>query len=268
MVEPQPTHRTPPPTAARVWRVLITLLFVPILMLGLMLVNRLALRSIPGMLVRSQESGFASEQALGRVLDLHAPVTDAASATPRLKNLPYQWQLIACQVLSGEFAGRVVLCNQLVHPDPEWNIVVQPGDTVVLELAARGKAITWAGLRNPALRHGTLLWLLGAMFIGLLVFGGWRSARNSVGVLGIVAVLVGGLFPLLEAGAPPLLAMAGFAAIVVGGVLLLFYGWDRKALAALAGTVGALAIVVVVTALASHGLKLTGLDTPGSRYLV
>ncbi|MFW6162334.1 MAG: YibE/F family protein, partial [Planctomycetota bacterium] len=59
-----------------------------------------------------------------------------------------------------------------------------------------------------------------------------------------------------------------FSTLVVGGVLLLFYGWDRKALAALAGTVGALAVVVAVTAAASHGLKLTGLDTPGARYLV
>ena len=258
--------RHPPP--ATMWRALITLLFVPILVLGLMLVDRLALRSIPGALSRSDESGFTSEQALGRVLALRAPATDAGSATPRLRNLPYQWQLMACQVLSGAFAGRVVLCNQLVHPNPEWNIVVRPGDTVVLELAARGKAITWASPRKPALRHRELLWLLGAMFLALLAFGGWRSARNSLGVAGIVVVLVGGLFPLLKAGAPPLPAMAGFAAIVVGGVLLLFYGWDRKALAALAGTAGALIIVVVVTAAASHGLKLTGLDTPGSRYLV
>jgi len=258
------TRSAPPPA----WRWAAVALFALIVGLGLVLLDRLALRSIPIPATEPDVAGFAKEQGLARVLAVREPHADVGSAARRLKGLPYAWRLIACQVLTGEHAGRVVLVNQLVHPSPEWNLVVRPGDVAVLELAARGTVITWANLRKPALRHRSLLVLLGAMFLGLLAFGGWRSARNSVGVVGIVVLLVAVLFPALKGGMPPLAGMAGFAAVVVGGVLLLFYGWDRKALAALAGTVGALLLVVVVAAVASRGLKLTGLDTPGSRYLV
>ena len=250
------------------WRLAVVLSFAAVLLLGLLLIDNVALRSIPSQIAEPDEAGFVSEQALGRVLAVRPPAVDAGTERPGLRNQPFRWQLVACQLLSGQFAGRVVLCNQLVHPNPDYNIVVREGDRVTLELAARGDVVTWSILRKPALRYRVLLGLLGAMFLALLAFGGWRSARNTLGVVGIVALLVGGLFPLLEGGLPPVAGMAGFAAVVVGGVLLLFYGWDRKALAALAGTAGALVIVAAVTVLASRGLKLTGLDTPGSRYLV
>jgi len=249
-------------------RKLVAVLFVPILVLGLTLADRLALRSIPSAPTEPDRAGFTSEQALGRVLTVRPRQPDEGSGARRLKGMPYAWQLVACQLLSGRFTGRVVLCNQLIHPNPSRNIVVREGDCAVIELAARAKTITWVQLRKPALRYRSLLWLLGALFLGLLAFGGWRSARNTLGVAGIIALMVAAFFPLLGAGAPPLDAMARFSALTVGGVLLLFYGWDRKALAALAGTIGALLCVVLVSAAASRGLKLTGLETAGSRYLI
>jgi len=250
------------------WRLAVPGAFAAVLVLGLVLLDRLALRSIPAPLDASEQAGFASEQALGRVLAVRPPAVDEGSERPDLRDEPVRWQLIACQVLSGEHAGKVVLVNQMVHPNPEYVIVVREGDYATLELASRGDVVTSSALRKPALRHRALLAMVGVLFLALLAFGGWRSARNTLGVVGIVALLLAVVFPLLRSGVPPLAVMAGFSATVVGGVLLLFYGWDRKALAALAGTVGALVLVVAVTAAASHGLKLTGLDSPGSRYLV
>jgi uncharacterized membrane protein len=245
----------------------IVVLFGVVMVLGLVLADRLALRSIPQPATKPDVAGFTQEQALGRVLAVRPAHVDKGSERPASRGLPYSWQLVACQLLGGKFAGRVVLCNKLVHPNPDWNVVVREGDAAVLEVAARGE-ITSVNIRNPALRYRDLLWLLGALFGALLLFGGWRSARNTLGVVAIVAVLVMGLFPLLASGFPPLPTMAAFSALVVGGVLLLFYGWDRKALAALAGTLGALLVVVLVTAAASRGLKLHGLESASGRWLI
>ena len=68
-----------------------------------------------------------------------------ALALPRLPDLdperspnrPDAWRLLACQVLDGPFAARTVLCNQPVHPRPDWNLVASPGDIVALELKVK-----------------------------------------------------------------------------------------------------------------------------------
>lgn len=273
------THRAPNPTLQSQianrksqiplsWRLALPVCFAAMLVVGLLLVDRLALRSIPDVPAESADAPFHSEQALGRVLAVRPPAVDAGTEREATKGLPMERQLIACQLLSGRFAGRVALCNQMVHPNPDYILVVRPGDYATMELASRGGVVTWSILRKPALRYRALLVLVGALFIALLLLGGWRSARNTLGVVAIVALLVAGLFPLLKLDVPPLAAMAAFAGAVVCGVLALFYGWDRKALAALAGTAGALALVVLVVGLASYGLKLTGLDSPGSRWLI
>lgn len=252
------THRTS--------RLCVVVVFAVVISLGLVLVDRLALRTVPDA-SPPNEAGFISEQALARVLAVRPPHVDHGSGRPASRGIPYSWQLVACQLVTGKFAGRTVLVNKLVHPNPDWNIVVREGELTTLELTARGP-ITNVNFRKPALRHRDLLCLLGVLFGALLCFGGWRSARNTLGVAAVVALIVGVLFPKLIAGWAPLPTMAGFSAIVVGGVLLLFYGWDSKALAALAGTVGALVVVVAVTAAASHGLKLYGLEGAAGRWLV
>jgi uncharacterized membrane protein len=242
-------------------------LFAVVLALTLVLLDRLALRSIPEAAAPPDVAGFVSEQALGRVAHQRPPHVEHGSGRPASRQLPYRWRLVAAQLLTGSFAGRTVLVNKVVHPNPGWNIIVREGETVPLELAARGP-ITNVNFRKPALRYRELLWLMGALFGALLLFGGWRSARNTLGVFGLVALVVFGLLPKLASGWPPLLTMAGFSAVVVGGVLLLFYGWDRKAMAAALGTLGGLAVVVAVTAAASHGLKLYGLESAAGRWLV
>ncbi|MFW6161542.1 MAG: YibE/F family protein, partial [Planctomycetota bacterium] len=195
------------------WRLALCLSFAVFLGLGLVLLDRLALRSIPSPATEPDPAGFTAQQALGRVLALQPPAVDPGGGSPRTRGRPYRWQLIACQVLTGAHAGRTVLVNQMVHPSPVYNLVVHEGDRVALELASRGEVITSAILRKPPLRHRALLVLAGALFGGLLVFGGWRSARNTLGVVAIVALLLGGLFPLLERGLSPLLGMAGFSTL-------------------------------------------------------
>ena len=242
-------------------------LFAVALVLALVLADRLALRSIGGPPSEPDEAGFFEQNALGRVLALREPFPDVGSESPQLKNRPYSWQLLVCQVLSGKFAGRLVLCNQLVSPRPDWNIVVRRGDYVELELAARGRVVTSASLRKPALRFRWLLGLVGAVLLALVALGGRDSARNTLGLLAVVGVVVLVLFPALAAGVEPLLAMAGFSVVVVGLTLWVFYGFDRKAQAALMGTFGALGCVAAIAAALSHGLKLTGIQTAGSLYL-
>ncbi len=242
-------------------------LFAVVLVLTLVLLDRLALRSIPEAAAPPDVAGFVSEQALGRVVHQRPPHVEHGSGRPASRQLSYRWRLVAAQLLTGSFAGRTVLANKVVHPNPGWNIIVREGEVVPIELAARGP-ITSVNFRKPALRYRELLWLMGALFGALLLFGGWRSARNTLGVFGLVALIVFVLFPKLASGWPPLLTMAGFSAVVVSGVLLLFYGWDRKAVAAALGTLGGLAVVVTVTGAASHGLKLYGLESAAGRWLV
>jgi len=248
-------------------RMLVVALFAVIVALGLVLADRLALGTIPEQAAQPDEAGFVAEQALARVLRVREPSVEHGSERPSSRGLPFAWHLVACQLLTGKFAGQTVLTNKIDHPNPDWNIVVREGELVILELAARGP-ITNVNFRKPALRYRDALCLLGVLFGALLLFGGWRSVRNTLGVMGIVALLMLWLFPLLLRGADPLSQTALFSAAVVGGVLLLFYGWDRKALAALAGTLGALAVVTLVMALASRWLKLHGLESAAGRWLL
>lgn len=102
--------------------------------------------------------------------------------------------------------------------------------------------------------------LLMCLFFGCMILTFGRSALHIVAAL-LLAILAMTLVL-------PLAVLRGFSALVlvlptgaiVAAGLLLIGGWNRKSLAALMGTVGALVLAVLLSIAVSRILQLTGLD--------
>jgi uncharacterized membrane protein len=115
-------------------------------------------------------------------------------------------------------------------------------------------------------RRGQLV-ALGALLVGaVLLVGRWRGLRALVGLAASLWVVVGFMLPAILAGSsPPLVALVGGTAVVLG-TLVLTHGVGRTALAAATGTLGALVLTVAVGVAAIDATRITGFASEDAVY--
>lgn len=171
--------------------------------------------------------------------------------------------LVALRVeaLDGDVSGEVLDVEAPTEGFPELRV----GDVVELfpsTLPGEGDVWFVADFR----RRAPLLWL-GLLLVGaVLVVGRWRGLRALVGLAGSLWVVVGFMLPAILGGAaPPLVALVGGTAVVLG-TLLLTHGVGRTALAAAAGTLGALVLTVAVGVVAIDATRITGFSSEDAVY--
>jgi|GEM_PF-135505 len=102
------------------------------------------------------------------------------------------------------------------------------------------------------------LGLLGLLFAAAVVFvGGWHGVRALValGLTGVVILKI--LIPAIIAGVPPVPLAIGVASAVTIVTILLTEGWTWTSLAAILGTMSALAITALLAAAATAFLGFT-----------
>lgn len=109
-------------------------------------------------------------------------------------------------------------------------------------------------------QRGTQLWLLAAAFaIAVIAFGRWRGLTALVGLAVTFGVLLFFVVPAVLAGSPPLLvAIVGSSAIVLS-VLYLTHGFNLATTVAVLGTLAALTLTGVLSAVTVASLRLTGI---------
>lgn len=130
------------------------------------------------------------------------------------------------------------------------------GDGVILISTETPDGITWAVVDH---QRGSQLWMLALAFVvALVAFGRLRGVTALVGLGVTFLVLVLFVVPAILGGDPPLLiAIVGSAAVALT-VLYLTHGFTPSTSVAVLGTLAALALTGLLSALAVSTMHLTG----------
>src|SRR5205814_4030997 len=145
-----------------------------------------------------------------------------------------------------EWGGRVALNS---------NGLLAPGDHVLLS-QTRGDNDARAYAIEDVVRLPALLPFGLVLAIALLVIARWKGIASLAGLAGSIAVFLLAIVPAVQRGDDPLVAtLAGALAVLVVAVFVV-HGLNRKSVAALAGTVACLFIVVALAALALSAARM------------
>ena len=163
---------------------------------------------------------------------------------------------VLAEILEGERAGqqvRAVLQGPAGELDvPNYRIgdevivtfIPQPGEPEFVAITDRWRLPILAGLA--------------ALFAAIvLVVGGWRGFRAVLALALTVAIVLRIVIPLLLQGVSPLPLALGVAAAVTVITIGLTEGLSRRSLAAILGTVAALALTAALSALVTAAAAFT-----------
>jgi uncharacterized membrane protein len=168
---------------------------------------------------------------------------------------------VRVEVLGGDRAGEVLDTEVAAEGFPGF----RPGDVVDLYesfLPEEGEVWFVIDFR----RRAPLVWL-GVLFVGaVLLVGRWRGLRALAGLGVSLGVVFGFILPAILGGAsPPLVALVGGTAVVLG-TLFLTHGAGRMTLAAATGTLGALVLTVSIGVTVLDATRITGFASEDAVY--
>lgn len=125
------------------------------------------------------------------------------------------------------------------------------GDKVIIQSqVTNGETVAY--FISDRVRRPALGWLVG-LFVGMVfVFGGWNALRSFGGLIASLLVLFLFIVPSILKGYSPLIIAISGSAIIMFITFFLSHGWNRKTIAALAGTAGSL----LITALLAMGFSV------------
>jgi uncharacterized membrane protein len=103
--------------------------------------------------------------------------------------------------------------------------------------------------------------------VALIVVGRWKGLASLAGLGASIAVFLLAVLPAVRSGNDPLLAtLVGSIGVLVVAVFVV-HGFNRKSVAALLGTLGALLLVLVLAAVAVSVARITGLGTEDAIFV-
>jgi uncharacterized membrane protein len=139
------------------------------------------------------------------------------------------------------------------------NGFLAPGDRVLLTVVREGTTRTYTiaeVVRLPS------LWPLAVLLVlALVAVARVKGAAALVGLAASVAVFLLAVLPSVRGGGDPLLATLVGSVGVLAVAVFVVHGLNAKSVAALAGTIASLALVVVLAAIAVGLARMTGLGT-------
>ena len=170
---------------------------------------------------------------------------------------------VTVQVTSGPDAGTQISTE---IPSGPGSVTVAEGDDIELLRLPDSPDGQIYSIYDQ--RRSTQLWIIGAAFaLAVIAFGRWRGLTALLGLGLTFAILLWFVVPAILHGRPPVLvAIVGAAAIMLA-VLYLTHGLRLSTSIAVAGTLAALTITAVLSALATTFTHLTGVSDETSGYL-
>ena len=176
-------------------------------------------------------------------------------------------QVAKVEITAGKYKGEVFTLLNYLTDHPYFDIVLTPGDRVLLrgEVDAEGKLRTVE--LEDRIRDTYLYWLAG-LFLVLLVLIGRRKGLITFVTLGItVACVFWLLLPLLLRGWSPIPLAVLVSAVVTFITLVALNGLQRKTFAALIGTVGGVLVAGLLAYFAGTAAHLTGFSSEEAQML-
>jgi len=175
-------------------------------------------------------------------------------------------QSVTVEVLEGPLRSeRFIVTNELTD-NPAYNVNVKPGDEVVLSVVTEGGGKPEVNIADYH-RAPSILWLAVAFLAVFLFFGGPSGLKSLAGLVVSVSLIACVLLPLSLRGVSPILTAIFICLASTTASMLFIAGRTKKALAAVAGTVGGVIVSGVAAHLVIKFAPLTGLSSEEAQIL-
>lgn len=158
-----------------------------------------------------------------------------------------------------------VIENAVVDGEPGRRLP-SVGETVTLERLVKADGSTEYLVRD-AYRLPALIWLCLGFLALTVLFGRMTGLTSTLGLALSIAVLAGGVMPLIVAGHDPLLVSLGGAVIIACTSLLLAHGLRLRTYVALLSTLLTLGAATMLALLAVWVSELSGLGSEETVFL-
>lgn len=170
---------------------------------------------------------------------------------------------VVLRLTSGSDAGGEVVTD---IPSGPGAPTIRSGDHVVVIYLE--DALSGTPYQIIDHQRGSRLWLLLAVFaLAVIAFGRWRGLTALAGLAVTFAILLLFVVPaILDGRSPLLVAIVGAAAIMLV-VLYLTHGFTVPTTMAVLGTLAALTLTGLLSAVTTAALKLTGVGSEESSFL-
>ena len=176
-----------------------------------------------------------------------------------------KYQRLSMQLDGSLYRGEVVELEWDGRRALNENGFLSPGDRVLLTLSRDGNTRTYTIfeiVRLPSLWPFVVL-----LAIALIAVGRWKGVASLAGLGASIAVFLLAVLPAVRGGNDPLLAtLVGSVGVLVVAVFVV-HGLNRKSVAALLGTLGALVLVLILAAVAVSVARITGLGTEDAIFV-
>lgn len=170
---------------------------------------------------------------------------------------PAECLRVDVELSEGAAAGQSI---RKVLPIQETTPRFAVGDEVVLAFLG-GDPANEASYQLKDFQRGLPLWLLAGLFaLAVLALGRWQGLRALV-ALGLTFVILGVfILPAILGGSDPLLVAIAGAGLIMFVTLYLTHGVSARTSVAVLGTLVALVLIGVISAVFAALAKLTGID--------
>ena len=176
-----------------------------------------------------------------------------------------KYQRLAVQLDGSLYRGEVVELEWDGRRALNQNGFLSPGDRVLLTLSRDGNTRTYT--ISEVVRLPSLWPFVALLALSLVVVGRWKGVASLAGLGASIAVFLLAVLPAVRSGEDPLLAtLLGSVGVLIVAVFVV-HGFNRKSVAALLGTLGALVFVVGLAAVAVSVARITGLGTEDAIFV-
>lgn len=187
-------------------------------------------------------------------------VTDEGTEIDDMTQVEREFQQLNVEILTGEFKGQEIEVVGYNYVDAYYsnsNFWFKEGERITIGLQVENGEITRA--YPIGYTRDVPTYILGGLFIALLLFFGKMKGLKSVITLGLtVFILFKFMIPYLLEGYNPVLLVLVTGAIVTTLTFLIVSGISRKTFAAITGTVGGLGAAAFISFLFMSLMKLSG----------
>jgi len=170
-----------------------------------------------------------------------------------------KYQRLAVQLDESLYRGEVVELEWDGRRALNENGFLSPGDRVLLTLSREGNTRTYT--ISEIVRLPSLWPFVALLAVALVAVGRWKGVASLAGLGASIAVFLLAVLPAVRSGDDPLLATLFGSIGVLAVAVFVVHGFNRKSVAALLGTLGALVLVIVLAAVAVSAARITGLGT-------
>ena len=183
------------------------------------------------------------------------------------KAFGFPYQVFIAEIRSGPYRGETVRVENVLMDNPAMDMIINPGDRVILALEVTDNQII-AAHPQDFYREFYIYLLIGIFALLLLVIAHVKGLKAII-ALGLTVFLIASvMLPGILNGHDPLMLAIIISIIVTTITMLLICGLNSKAVASIIGTIGGVLVAALISIWIGYAAKLTGLSSQEAQMVM